>query len=114
MVKHKTKKVKPLTDEAGGKGTIKRPVNPENSFMKGKKNKKKMTQAQDDAYDRRHGIKEGSKADIKQDRLNGIVDKKKHKAKVVKHSVIAHKAKSKSEAKRLSATKGTKYNGKAY
>ena len=113
-IKHKTKKGKSFTDESGGKGTIKRPTNPEDSFMKAKKNKKKMTQAEDDAYDRAHRIKEGSKRDIKQDRLNGIVDKKKNKAKVVKHSVIAHKAKSKSEAKRLAATKGTKYNGRAY
>jgi hypothetical protein len=56
--------------------------------IKGKKGKKKMTQAQDDAYDRKHGIKEGSKRDIKQDRLNGIKDKKKSKKKtlVVKKS----------------------------
>ncbi len=38
--------------------------------------KSKMTQSEDDAYDRKHGIKEGSKADVKQDRENGIKDKK--------------------------------------
>ena len=52
--------------------------------MPAKKAKKhKMTQAQDDAYDKKHGIKEGSKEDIKQDEAHGIKDKKhakKHKA----------------------------------
>lgn len=61
------------------------------------KKKKKMTQAQDDAYDRRHGIKEGSKRDIAQDRRNGIMDKKKHKVvkAAKKTSMIAHKGKKK-------------------
>lgn len=39
--------------------------------------KRKMTQAEDDAYDKAYGIKEGSKRDIMQDRMNGIKDKKK-------------------------------------
>jgi hypothetical protein len=92
-MKNKSKK---FTDEATGKGTIKRPTNPADLFRKAKKNKKKMTQAQDDAYDRKHGNKEGSKADIKQDRMNGIMDKKKkNKAKVVRSQTIAHKAKAK-------------------
>ncbi len=39
----------------------------------------KWTQAQDDAYDKKHGLVEGSKADIKQDKLHGIKDKKKRK-----------------------------------
>ena len=133
MVKHKTKKGKSFTDEAGGKGTIKRPVVPSASLKSKKrkgtdkqttaetalrqsrdldnkkknKSKKKMTQAQDDRYDRAHGIKEGSPADIKQDRLNGVSDKKKSKAKVVKHSVIAHKSK-----KKAIKTSGT-FNGKS-
>mgnify|MGYP001586364159 CR=1 FL=1 len=42
------------------------------------KKHRKMTQAQDDAYDKKHGIKEGSKEDIKQDEKEGIHDKKKH------------------------------------
>lgn len=37
---------------------------------------KKMTQKEDDAYDKKHGIKEGSKRDIAQDKRNGIKDKK--------------------------------------
>jgi len=59
------------------------------------KKKKKMTQAQDDAYDKAHGIKEGSKRDIAQDRRNGIMDKKKHKVvkAAKKTSMIAHKKK---------------------
>lgn len=50
------------------------------------KSKKKMTQAQDDAYDRKHGIKEGSKRDQIQDAKNGILEKKakKHKAAAIK------------------------------
>ena len=53
----------------------------------GQKNyhKKKMTQKQDDAADKKAGRKEGSKADIKQDRLNGIKDKKKAKTMCKKH-----------------------------
>lgn len=45
--------------------------------MKGMMLKKKtMTQAEDDAYDRLHNQKEGSKRDIAQDRKYGIKDKK--------------------------------------
>ena len=59
----------------------------------GKKAKKhmkkhKMTQAQDDAYDRKHGIKEGSKADMAQDRKNGIKDKKRMKKTMCKHKKV--------------------------
>lgn len=51
------------------------------------KGKGKMTQAQDDASDRRAGRKEGSPADIAQDRRNGIKDKKKKKATgAIKHT----------------------------
>ena len=108
------KKTKKFTDEAGGKGTVKRPVNPSESFRKGKKKatdkqsvaegrvnqgrdlenkkkKKKMSVAQDDAMDRRMGIKSGSKRDQAMDRRNGVVDKKKSK-KAVKRQVIAHKS----------------------
>lgn len=41
--------------------------------------KKNWTQAQDDTWDRKHGVKEGSKADIREDRAHGIKDKKKKK-----------------------------------
>ena len=37
----------------------------------------KMTQKQDDAYDKKHGIKEGSKRDVKQDKKFGVKDNKK-------------------------------------
>ena len=37
----------------------------------------KMTQKQDDAYDKKHGIKEGSKRDIAQYKRNGVNDNKK-------------------------------------
>ena len=48
------------------------------------KKAKKMTQAQDDAYDKAHHQKEGSPADIKQDKRNGIKDKKGKKNKTKK------------------------------
>lgn len=53
-----------------------------NFHKKGKKmkTKKKMTQAQDDAYDKAHNQKEGSPADIAQDKREGIKDKKKKKS----------------------------------
>ena len=41
------------------------------------KKRKKMTVAEDKAYDRKHGIKEGSKKDIELDRKRGIKDKKR-------------------------------------
>ena len=46
------------------------------------KKHKKMTQAQDDAADKKAGRKEGSKADIAQDKRDGIKDNPKQK----KHS----------------------------
>lgn len=33
---------------------------------------KKMTEAQDKAYDKKHGLKEGSMADYRQDRKHGM------------------------------------------
>lgn len=36
---------------------------------------KKMTEAQDKAYDKKHGLKEGSMADYKQDRKHGMSKK---------------------------------------
>lgn len=58
------------------------------------KHKKKMTQAQDDAYDRKHGIKEGSARDIAQDRKNGIKDKKRSMKKTMckKHHKVMCKS----------------------
>ncbi len=50
-----------------------------NSYMAKKKKSKKMTLAQDKAYDKKHGLKEGSKADIAQDKMSGVKDKKAHK-----------------------------------
>jgi len=47
------------------------------------KKHKKMTQAQDDAYDKKHGIKEGSEEDVKQDERDGVKDKKHAKHKKV-------------------------------
>ena len=44
---------------------------------------KKMTQKQDDVADKKAGRKEGSKADIAQDRRNGIKDKKVTKKKSI-------------------------------
>jgi len=43
--------------------------------------KKKMTQKQDDAYDKKNNQKEGSKKDIAQDKKYGIKDKKSCRAK---------------------------------
>lgn len=50
---------------------------------------KKMTQKQDDAADKKAGRKEGSKADVKQDRLNGIKDKKRTTKKKIDLGGIA-------------------------
>jgi len=44
---------------------------------------KKMTMKQDVAYDKRHGIKEGSKRDVALDKKRGVLTpamRKKHKA----------------------------------
>lgn len=49
----------------------KRPV-----AVPGTKYKKKMTAAQDEAYDRAHGIKQGSPKDQRLDRMRGVKDKK--------------------------------------
>ncbi len=49
-----------------------------------KKKAKKMTLKQDTAYDKKHGIKEGSKRDMSQDKKNGIKDKKTMKCKTHK------------------------------
>lgn len=46
-----------------------------------KKSKKKMSPAQDAAYDRKHGIKAGSKEDQVMDQKNGVTYKKKAKSK---------------------------------
>lgn len=47
---------------------------------------KKWTQAQDDSYDKKHGIKEGSKRDIAQDKAHGIKDKKRKGMRCKKHN----------------------------
>ena len=56
-----------------------------NNFMLKKKHKK-MTQAEDDAYDKAHNQKEGSAKDIAQDKRNGIKDKKYKKS--MKHKSL--------------------------
>lgn len=48
-----------------------------NAFASKRKVHKKMTQTQDDAYDKKMGWKEGSKRDLAQDKREGIHDKKK-------------------------------------
>ena len=50
----------------------KKDVKPAKKFKKAKK----MTQAEDNAYDKKHNQVEGSKKDIAQDKRNGIKDKK--------------------------------------
>ena len=41
---------------------------------------KKMTVKQDEAYDKAHGIKEGSRRDLALDKLHGVKDKKAKKS----------------------------------
>jgi hypothetical protein len=55
-----------------------------------KKSKRKMTEAQDRAYDRKHGIKEDSKRDIAQDKRMGVKQKKMCKKH---HKVMCKKCK---------------------
>ena len=43
----------------------------------GKTKKRKWTKAEDTAYDKKHGIKEGSKKDIEMDKKHGVKDRKK-------------------------------------
>ena len=50
--------------------------------MKAKLKGKKWTQAQDKAYDKKKGWKEGSKGDLKQDKAHGIHDNPKKKGKL--------------------------------
>jgi hypothetical protein len=56
--------------------------------IKNKKKAKKMTQAEDNAYDKAHNQKEGSAKDIAQDKRNGIKDKKKKKSGLRPASVV--------------------------
>lgn len=47
---------------------------------------KKWTRAQDDAYDKKHGLKEGSKRDIAEDKAHGIKDKRRKGMRCKKHN----------------------------
>ena len=73
----------------------------ENNFMLKRKSKryKKVTQAEDDAYDKKMGMVEGSKRDMMMDRLHGVKDKKKYKKMSVKEAVKRRGFKKKSMKK---------------
>ena len=88
------KKVKTLKFPADGK-----------TMRKALTVKRKWTQAQDDAYDAKRGWKEGSKGDIKQDRLHGIKDKRK-KTRKKKKNWIQNSIKHPGALRRTAGVKG--------
>jgi hypothetical protein len=85
--------------------------------MKKKLKGKKWSQAQDDAYEKKHNIKEGSKKDLALDKKHGITDNKpkKGKGKIKKSGSFGRAAqlKAKGVPRKANAAPGQKnYHGK--
>lgn len=74
------------------------------------KSKKKMTMAEDAAYDKKNGLKEGSKKDNAQDKESGIMDKKAKKAKTAKKMGATSKE-TKLVGKEMKGGQGAKIKG---